>query len=170
MRAFTFNKGSLWFFFLCLAGCGFHLRGNVDLPPWLNEVAIVSQGGSQDLDPLLRDQLQSYHINVPAEPALAKYWLIIQNESFQQQITSVSSSTTPRQYQLLYTVGFKLQKAHGRDVTPASVVTVTRQITINSDRILGSNQEESITKNEMRRDAIIQILYRLRDLTKSSIS
>ena len=146
---------------LMLSSCGFHIRGMVDLPPWLNDIAIVSQGGNQDLDPMLRDRLQAYNIRVVSGPSLANYWLIIQNETFQQQITSVSSSTTPRQYQLIYTVLFKLQQSHGREVVPLSTVTVTRQITINSDRILGSDEEEAITKNEMRRDAILQIINRL---------
>ncbi len=148
-------------FVLCLAGCGFHLRGMVDMPPWLNNIAIILQEGHPDLGPLLQEQLQAYNINVVDGPSLASYWLFIESDNFQQQITSVSSSTTPRQYQLIYTVRFKLQSRDGKELISATPVVVTRQITVNSDRMLGSDEEEAITKHEMRRDAAMQILNRL---------
>ena len=149
-----------WLIFVSVSGCGFHLRGMVDMPQWLENVAII-QEGQRILAPFLQDQLEAYKINVVSQPSLAKYWLIIETESFQQQITSISSSTTPRQYQLIYTVHFKLQTAQGRTIIPSSPVIVTRQLTVNSDRILGSDEEEVITRREMRRDAIIQILNRI---------
>ena len=150
----------LWLLMLGMTGCGFHLRGMVDMPQWLNNVAIINEG-PQELSSFVQAQLQAYNINVSDDPALASYWLFMQPEAFQQQITSVSASTTPRQYQLIYTVHFKLQTRQGKAIIPAGQVVVTRQITVNSDRILGSDEEEEITKKEMRQDAAIQILNRL---------
>ncbi|WP_133127317.1 LPS assembly lipoprotein LptE [Legionella nagasakiensis] len=146
---------------LLLTGCGFHLRGAVDMPSWLDRVAIINQSGHQELEHVLEEQLQAYHVYVSSDPSLANYWLFLQNESFQQQITSVSSSTTPRQYQLIYTVQFKLQRAKGKVIIPSNQLVITRQLTVNSDRILGSDEEEAIIKKEMRRDATLQMLYRL---------
>ena len=146
---------------LALVGCGFHLRGMVDVPRWLNNVGIISPEGHRDLEPRLKEQLRSYNINVIAEPDLARYWLIIESDHFQQNISSISSSTTPRQYQLEYAVRFKLQRAKGGDVVSSNQIIISRHITINSDRILGSNDEESLQKNEMIRDAATQVLYRL---------
>ena len=146
---------------LVLAGCGFHLRGTVDIPRWLNNVAIIVHQGNRELEPRLKEQLLAYNVQVAAEPNLATYWLIIENDSFQQNISSISSSTTPRQYELVYTVRFKLQRAKGSDLIPSSQVVISRHITLNSDRILGSTGEEDIQKREMIRDASLQILYRL---------
>lgn len=146
-----------------LAGCGFHLRGMVDADSirWLNSVAIVIQQAHRDLEPLLRNQLKAYEIKVTSDPALAQYWLIIEQEDMQQNISSISSSTTPRQYELTYTLVFKLQRAKGAEIIPSNPVVITRQITLNSDRILGSKDEAELQKTEMRRDAVIQILNRL---------
>lgn len=152
---------SVMLYTLLLSGCGFHLRGMIEIPRWFTNVAIISQNAPRDLTTQLKEQLQAYHVNVSAYPDLANYWLIIENDNFQQQITSVSSSTTPRQYQLIYTVLFKLQARDGKEIIPSDQVVVTRQITINGDRILGSDEEEAITKNEMIRDAVTQILNRL---------
>ena len=131
------------------------------MPPWLNNVAIFLPEGSRELRPMLQEQLRAYNINICPDPSSASYWLLIQSASFQQQMTSVSSSTTPRQYQLIYTVRFRTQSRDGKQTFPSRLIVVTRQITINSDRILGSDEEEAITRQEMRRDAVMQILNRL---------
>lgn len=146
---------------LLLTGCGFHLRGMNDMPKWLNDVALVIQEGNRDLEPLLSNQLEAYHINLCSDPALARYWLIIEHDEVRQEISSISSSTTPRQYQLIYIVRFKLQRAKGLELIPSTQVVVTRQVTINSDRILGSTSEEDLLKREMQHDAAIQIIGRL---------
>jgi len=155
-----------------LTGCGFHLRGVVDADSlrWLNNVAIVIQLAHRDLEPLLRSQLKSYNVNVVSDPAFADYWLILENEDMQQNITSISSSTTPRQYELTYTLDFKLQRAKGAEIIPSNRIMITRQITLNSDRILGSKEEEQRQKIEMRRDAVIQIINRLSHASRQVIT
>jgi LPS-assembly lipoprotein len=147
--------------FLFLASCGFHLRGMVDMPAWLNDVSIVIQNAEHQLGPLLIKHLEAYSIRICANPARAKYWLIVEEDHFSQDITSVSSSTTPRQYQLTYRVRFKLQQANGPEIIPSRTVIVTRQLTVNSNRILGSNAEEGLFQEEMRRDAVLQVIDRI---------
>ena len=146
-----------------LASCGFHLRGMVDGDSigWLNNVAIIIQQAHRDLEPLLKEHLKAYHLQVNPDPAQANYWLILDNETMAQNITSISSSTTPRQSQIIYTVQFKLQQAKGVEMIPYTRIVVSRQVTLNSNRILGSNDEEEQQKDEMRRDAVIQILNHL---------
>ena len=146
---------------LLLSACGFHLRGISDVPRWLNDVSIVIQNANRDLEPLLEEQLRSYHIRICPNPASAQYWLIIEHDEVHQQITSISSSTTPRQYQLIYTLTFKLQRAKGAEILPSNQIIITREATINSDLILGSTSEAELLKREMRRDAAVQIIDRL---------
>ncbi|MCX7091171.1 MAG: LPS assembly lipoprotein LptE [Legionellales bacterium] len=156
-----FYKTLPWLISLLLLGCGFHLRGLVSMPSNLHDVAIVVENVNRDLAPMLKEQLNAYHILVPDDPAYAHYWLILENDKDDQQITSVSSSTTRRQYQMTYQVAFKLQEAHGKEIIPSTLVTTTRQLTVNSNRMLGSSDEENTLKHEMRRDAVIQILDRI---------
>lgn len=146
---------------LLLCGCGFKLRGLADMPPWLNNVAIVMQSGHKDLVPLLKEQLKAYDIRVTPEPRNADYLLIIEQDNLQQKITSVSASTTPRQYQLLYTVVYSLVKRDAKPVISSRLVAVTRQLTLNNNRILGSESEESLITRAMRQDAVMQIISRL---------
>lgn len=146
-----------------LIGCGFHLRGilNPDSLQWLNNVAIIIKQAHKDIEPFLKEQLNAYHVQVVTEPTHSKLWLIIDHETLQQNISSISSSTTPRQYQLNYSITFSLQRSDGTEIIPPKKIVLFRQITLNSNRILGSKDEEAIETREMRRDATFQILNRL---------
>ena len=150
---------------LCV-GCGFHLRGTLDLPQKLNHIAVIVHDAHRELAPLIRDQLRAYHRDVVDEPEAADYWLIINHDSLAQNITGISSSTTPRQYELVYTVQFQLQQAHANDITENQKIFVTRSLTINSDRILGSNDEAAHLAQEMRQNAATMILERLGTIAK----
>lgn len=146
-------------FLLC--SCGFHLRGMINVPEWLDNVSIISKDGNKELAAKLKSVLEGYKIQVNDDPALAKYWLMINRSNLQQQIVSIGASTNPRQYQLIMTTEFSLVTPKGQVVKPVRQVTVTRQLTVNNDRILGSNEEESILISEMRQDTVIQIINRL---------
>lgn len=146
---------------LLLSSCGFKLRGMTDMPSWFNNVAIVVQNGHTDLASLLKEQLKAYNIRICTDLATADYLLIIEQDNLQQKITSVSASTTPRQYQLLYTVTYSLVKRNAKPVISSRVVAVTRQLTVNNNRILGSDSEESMIIRAMHQDAVMQIISRL---------
>ncbi|MFA6303562.1 MAG: LPS assembly lipoprotein LptE [Legionella sp.] len=146
---------------LLLSACGFHLRGMIDIPRWLNNVAIISPSPNPAFVTRLQRQLEAYKIDVNPDPGQADYWIILNRIEFRQQIVSIGSSTNPRQYQLSLLVGFTVQKRNGKVLQAEKQVQVSRQFTSNNDRILGSDSEESIIVNEMRQDAVIQVLNRL---------
>lgn len=146
---------------LLLSACGFHLRGMIDIPKWLNNVAVVMQQDDKQFASILKAHLDRYHIRVNPDPAQAKYWLIINRVSRQEQIISVGASTNPRQYSLILTVEFMLQTRKGDMIKSPRTIYVTRQLTVNNDRILGSNYEENLFISEMKQDAVIQIMNQL---------
>lgn len=142
-----------------VASCGFQLRGTETSPAWLKKgVAVVPDKSTHDWKNLLKGPLEASHIRVIDNPKKAPYWLIIKKEELKRNIVSVSSSTTPRQYQLIYTVWFSLQTNKGHVILPATSVFVTRPLTINNDRVLGSRNEGEKLKTEMKRDAALKII------------
>lgn len=153
---------------LLLSACGFHLRGMINVPKWLNNVAIVVKNNDKQLISILKSQLDGYNIQVNPDEALAKYWLVINQATVQQQIISVGASTNPRQYTLILTIEFMLQTRKGQIVKAPKTVSITRQLTINNDRILGSSDEENILIGEMKQDAVIQIINQLSHRDESS--
>lgn len=147
-----------------LSSCGFHLRGVVtsDMPTWLDYIYIDVKTANQDLKTRLIEKLQYTHRKVCYNLNDVKYILTIEQDEIFDNISSVSSATTPRQYQLVYRVWFNLTTPQGKVIIPSNHVSVSRTITINNDRILGSGQEEDLTKSSMREDAVLQILNTLK--------
>lgn len=152
-------KNILFISFLFLSGCGLHLQNYGDIPKWFNNVAVVNQNVQHDLRAMIIQQLKSYKINICKNPKDAEYWLVLEEDKNTENITAVSSSTTPRQYQMTYAIKYKIQRVKtGEDVIPSSSAVVTRQFTINSNRILGSDYEGDLLRHEMCKDAVAQIL------------
>ncbi len=149
---------------LLLSGCGFHLRGMMAFPSGFNNVAIINQTQhiSRDLILSLQRQLREHHINVVDDPSQkAQYWLVLEQDNLAQQLTNVAASTTPRQYQLIYTIQFQLAQANGATLVPSQAVSMQRQVTVNNDRILGSDFESQTIAHEIYQDAATQILTRI---------
>lgn len=152
-------------FFLCalLTACGFHMRGSLHLPESVMPIAVVSKNGHSPLERLIESKLRLQNVDVTDNPLKAKYLINILHQQFRQNIAAVAASTAPRQYQLTYQVVFQLQKAKGKRDLPNEPITVSvnRLLTINNDRILGSDSEADILKHEMKADVATQILARL---------
>lgn len=157
MKRFSLILGLILF----LSSCGYHLRGMIEVPPWLTHVALISKENNLEFAALLKEQLRAYHIKIIPDPDLAEYWLVINPVSYHKQIVSIGSSTNPRQYQLLLSVSFLFQTQKAKVLIPERFITVTRQLTVNNDRILGSDDEERTLISEMKQDAVIQIINRL---------
>ena len=145
---------------LLLSACGFHLRGLNEFPTWLRpKVAIISEDDARDWEAYLKPLLSAGDITVTSDPKQAPFLLIIEKETLVQNISSVSSSSTPRQYQLIYTVIFRVENNQGKRLTPSRSIVVNRPLTINNERILGSRNESEKLKLAMKHDAAIQMIY-----------
>lgn len=146
---------------LTLSACGFHLKGVIDLPKWFNGIYVGGNGIPAPLLQLLRNQIEANGRRVQQEPRNAQYLLVILSEHLNKNLTSVSASTSPRQYELTYSVSYQLVSRQGRRLQGPSTLKVVRFLTVNNDRILGSDFEEATIVSEMRRDIVSRLLQRI---------
>lgn len=148
---------------LLLTACGFHLRGSVQLPPELSEMAVLDAAPATDIAPELRSGLKGTGVQVNA---LALMVLQIKAEQYGKRVLSVDTSGRAQEYGLSYTVRFLL-KGIGADGEQAAVwlaeesVSLSRDLRFDATAVLGTENEEVQLKAEMRQDAVLQILRRL---------
>lgn len=158
------NYRYLYILGLCalLTACGFHLRGFTSHYPsaFTGPIAIQVTHADKAWEPLLRQQLNQTTLRVVNNLQEAQYWITILNETSQNTIVSISSSSSPRQYELIYSVTFSVQNRNTDLIAPTTLY-LTRPITMNNDRILGSHDEENKLTQDIRREAAIQILDRM---------
>ncbi len=108
---------------------------------------------------LLEDNIQ-LQLNAP-------YRLTIHQETIEKNILSISSGSSSRQYQLIYHIFFSFEKTKGPVLIDNRPILVTRFLTINNDKILGSHDEEEHIIDDMRYDAALQIVQRINALPLS---
>lgn len=151
-------------FMLIFSGCGFHLRQSESLNNAWTHLAIVLKTNHPSLYQELNKQLKSNQDDSKKIAAKKTYKLIIETEDWQKSIISISSSTTPRQYQLKYHLQFSVQNPEHEYLLQDKSLNIYRQLTLNNDQLLGSELEESTLKQQMIADAVIQIRYQMNQL------
>ncbi|MFY7697486.1 MAG: LPS assembly lipoprotein LptE [Legionella sp.] len=146
-----------------LSGCGFHLSGTDNIPTWFNDISLLNND-HYELKSLIKAHLIAHHIKLNEDINAASYSLYIAQENFQQQAISISSTASQRQYQLLYIVHFNLLSKRNKKTIQLKPIVVTRLITMNSNQILGSTEEEDMIKQEMRFEVIRQLFNTLQKI------
>ncbi len=141
-----------------LMACGFHLRGSVQLPPELAEMALRDAHAATDILPELRRALKNENIRLSETAPLV---LQLKSERYGKRVLSVDSSGRAQEYGLSYTVRFSMQDENDAVWLAEQTVTESRDLRFDANAVLGTASEETLLKTEMRRDAVLQILRRL---------
>lgn len=150
-------------FFLILSSllisCGFRLRGMVNKSIGFDNIAITNTSSVPDLTACLKSQLQTYGIHIINDTKKARYLLFLVKDSFTQQLTNVAASTIPRQYLLNYTLYYTVIEAkNNKPVIAEQQLVVTRQLTMNNNRLLGSDFEAALVIKEMHQNICARLI------------
>jgi len=154
---------------LCtLNGCGFYLRGshNAAYPLAFKRLFIASS----ELSSLLQERLSLRHdLDIVAHPEQAEAVLRIDKAIFDRQTLAVGRSGQVSEYQLIYRVHFSLLYQGQAVNLSNNEITVVREYSFDTNKILGKEEEASLLQKEMQQDAAQQIIYRLSALKKEQL-
>lgn len=151
---------------LCLFGmlgsCGFHLRGEEDIPVALQNIYLQSKTPFGSFEQTLRDSLRSYNITLTDTPDAAQTVLNIEHVSLSSVAGSVSANLSLRQYTLSYTVQYRILTPKGKVILPNNSVTSTTTFTSNmAAMMLSSKNSTQQYMPELQRDAVFRIISQL---------
>ncbi len=144
---------------VALAGCGFHLRGGVSLPEAYSPVYVVAPGllGAE-----VEAALRAGGVAVTDDPGAAGARLEVAGERFARRTLSVDPDTGKAQeYELSYSTRFRLLDAGGDVLMGPRPIALQRDYLFDADAVLGSSRQQSVLREEMRRDAVQQLLRRV---------
>ena len=147
-----------------LAGCGFHLRGDVSYS--FASLYVNGAAAPQFALELQRVLDSSGATRIVAAPAEAQALLAITSVVDDKGVLSLSSGGRVREYLLTKRVAFNVRDAEGRDWLPASEFTVRRAYTFNETEVLAREAQEQRLLKEMQTDAVQQIVRRLQAAKK----
>lgn len=151
----------LCFWLICLlylSGCGFHLRGMQHLPASFQTVYISAAANQQHLLQTIEQEFKIYHVSVYPSQKNANIQIYIDDVQLNRQISNISSSTTPKQFQLYYTVKYHVINSNGENCIPHGQIAINRLVTMNYERLLGSNYEQDFFQEEMQTEAARQMV------------
>ncbi|HSO81412.1 LPS assembly lipoprotein LptE [Thiocapsa sp.] len=148
---------------VCLAqlGCGFRLRGVVEIPAELNPVYIQAAGNSP-VSAALVDQLAGGDVTLAATAGEAKLILRILSESRYSQVVAVDSGGRVLAYELHYLVSYDAVTPDGAQKVPGQSLDLIRNFDNPDVEVLGKQLEEELIYQDFARDAADRILMRLR--------
>ncbi len=153
---------------LCLlvAACGFHLRGQADLP--FESVYVQSAAPSEFATELRRVFEGNNSIMLTDAAEHAEVVVNIVEEQQEQKILSISQSGSVNEFQLLYRVSYRIMNSGMEDVVAPGEIRVQRDLTYDDTQTLGKESEVRLLFRDMRTDAVQQLLRRMSVVTASS--
>jgi LPS-assembly lipoprotein len=140
-----------------LMACGFHLRGLADLS--FDKIHINNQSLSISRD--LNVSLKSNGVKVVKEPEEAQILVDMMNEGTEKRILSLGGTGTVREFELFYRVSFRVKDASDELWGPPQMVEGRRDFSYLDTELLAKSYEEAQLYEDMRSDAVREILRRL---------
>jgi LPS-assembly lipoprotein len=141
-----------------LTACGFHLRGEYNVP--FASVFVSTTGASQVALSLRRELTNSPTRLMPSAKD-AEAQLNINGEKRERLILSLSSAGRVREYQLKLYVQYQLVDSKGAVAIPTSEIQLQRIMTYDDSQVIAKQQEEAMLYKDMEQDAASQILRRM---------
>jgi LPS-assembly lipoprotein len=151
-----------------LAGCGFHLRKEAQLPAAMQRVHIeIADPGS----PLAKDLSKALprsgaQVVDTAEAGVAVLKIAVNTLS--TDVLSVGGTARANEYALRYHVEFSVEGADGSPVVPKQTIELSREFTFDASQALGVAAETDLLGKELERDMVQTILRRLEALGKAN--
>ena len=140
-----------------LASCGFHLRGQANLP----FESMYLSGPATFTTPLARSLRAGSKTQIVTNPKEAEVTLQILNELRERAILSLSGAGRVQELQLRYRVSFRLINKAGNELMPRDEILLKRDLLYSDADVLGKEQEEALLYRDMQTDAVQQVVRRL---------
>lgn len=144
---------------LLLGACGFRPRGVVELPPELREFYVEAPAAVADE---LEVFLDAGGARLTDERARADAVISVHSEAYHRRVLSVDPTTgKEREFELVYTVSFAVARDDGSMLLVPQTLKLRRDYVFDADAVIGKGREESVLRDEMRRDAAQSIVRRM---------
>lgn len=143
------------------AGCGFRLRGSVEIPPEYNPMLIQAPGGSP-VERAIRDLLVGSQVRLTTNPAEARLTLRILSENRSARVAAVDLNGKTLAYELHYLVSFEAVAMDGQTRVPRQTLDLARTFDNPDVEVLGKQLEQAMIYDDFAVEAADRILMRLR--------
>jgi LPS-assembly lipoprotein len=162
----TLRRHTLLLITLLMVGCGWHLKGQVELPIGLRILNLEAAAVGFDTQKLLKQALLSNGVTLAQD---APYTLKILQDSAKKRTLAVKGNGKASEYELIQTLSFMVLDDQGIALTATIDATSYRTQLYDSEAVTGKAQEEQNLRRKMKRDNASKLLQRLQKVTLKRI-
>jgi len=142
---------------LFISGCGFHLRGQIEVPESLKRLQVV--GEDMELNELIIKSLKFSSIEI-VEAGGDSAVLDLSNSIYEKEVIGTDSNGIANNYKLKYVVNYVVYDAEGSKLQAQSV-SQDRSLVYDANNILVFEREEIFLVKDMRQELVTTILRRM---------
>jgi len=154
-----------------VSGCGFKLRGQVELPPAMHitYIKVNRPAGTPPgtLERTLESFLKANGVTVTTDPKQATATLEIVNQEQTSRTVGATRTGTSRLYTLTYNVDYRVVLPDGKTLLPQIRASVSRDILYPESAVLSKSQGEQVAYRQMEYEVVRAIFYRLEALGRN---
>ena|SRR3954451_24601468 len=146
---------------LCVAltSCGFQLRGQASLP--FDTLFISFPAGHPIGTDLRRLVTAGTKTRIVEDAKSAQATLEIISIANHREIMSVSGGGRVREFELRYTISFRLIDSKGTELIPTNEIALLRIMPFTDQQVVAKEGEEAMLVREMQSDSAAQIVRRM---------
>lgn len=111
----------------------------------------------------LRLQLQAAGVELVDTPDNSTAVLSIRKDETDQRVLSVSGRNVPTEYEVYYTVEYSIASG-AKVLLPPQDLTLTRDYTYDTTKVLGKSREESVLREAVVKDLVRIVLKQISSL------
>jgi LPS-assembly lipoprotein len=146
-----------------VTGCGFQLRGTIDLPPEWRSLQLISSSPNGELNRAMESALERAGVEY-RDPVSAGYHLYMGEEVYERRNLTIGSNARASEFELIMSTTLRVTDSEGTEITPEIEVSTHKVITADPENITGKVEETRLLRREMRQDLVQQLMRQLRFL------
>ena len=139
-------------------GCGFQLRGSLDLSADISPL-YIEQNSAYELARELKRLLEINKIVIADDSARANSQLTLLSENKNRRVLSVDGDGRAREYLLTYTVDITIKIKQSKEIQ--DTVSLSRSLLFDPEAVLAATNESAILYRDMQKNAARLILLKL---------
>ena len=145
-------------FCFILAGCGFKLRSQADIPPQLHTLYLKSDQPYGQFESQVRQTLTLLGVDFVADPSLAPATLAIKNTNLAYTTPNLSTTSQAQSYFYTYRVSFSLLNKKAQELLPTKTISATGILILQPNEILGSNTQVDVLQQQLQQRCLQMML------------
>ena len=143
---------------LIAAGCGFHLRGKVELSPALERVYL--EGADPQMINDLKQSLDFSGATIVDQPDSATAAVLLDSR-YERVVRNLNARGLATGYVLRYDARFRVVSREGEQLHESPTITLRRNFDYDSTQVLQKEGEEEFLKEDMRKQIVQRIMRQL---------